>query len=423
MSRLVRLLVLLLAIALVNTGCNLNNVPSVGSVSGAPVVQIAVPQPGASYREGIAVNISGQVTNAGADIDRVEIAIDEALATTLDAPNPQGALAFGISHTWQAAGIGEHRIAVTAFRGDGSASETALVTISVVAGDAQAVTQEVLGQPLSTATTTATRFVLPSVTPRPGQEVATAQPTTAAPTVEPTLAPQGVQPTAQPTAASASAPMASFSQGINVRRGPGLEFDPPIGSYATGQTAEILAVSTGGDWYKVRYGGTEGWVYGPLTTVTGDTSALPRDPGPPRPTARPATATPVQPTNAPAASGANLVAGIVVLNPSQPICEQVFVVGLDVANLGTQATNAGGTVTLVDTRAADGTVQGNTVGGFPIIQAGQTVRVDMSLNISTWYNEVHRLTLTIDQENIIPESDPNDNAISLEYTLNRGSCP
>ncbi|NUQ03330.1 MAG: SH3 domain-containing protein, partial [Anaerolineae bacterium] len=242
----------------------------------------------------------------------------------------------------------------------------------------------------------------------PPTALPTAQPTTAAPTEQPAVA--------------ATTPIAGFSQGVNVRRGPGLEFDPPIGAYAAGQTAEILAISTGGDWYKVRYGGSEGWVFAQLAAVSGDTSALPRESGPPRPTPRPATATPVLPTGMPA-SGANLVAGIVVLNPAAPVCAQTFVVGLDVANLGTEPTSASGTVTLNDVRAADGSQQDSTIGGFPVLQPGQTVRVDMPLTISTWYNEMHRITLTIDQENLIAESNPNDNAVSLEYFLDKGGCP
>ncbi|MBL8133967.1 MAG: SH3 domain-containing protein [Anaerolineae bacterium] len=419
MARPVRLFLSLLTLSLISAGCNLNAAPGAAAISGAPLVQISAPQPGATYLEGVEVNIAAQVSNAGADIDRVEFAIDESLVETISEANPQGAAVFGVNHTWQAAGLGEHRIAVTAFRRDGSASETALVAIIVIAGGDVNTGATQPGLPTAsiqaTPSTQATRFVLPTVTPLGGQG---GEPPTAPPSSEPTTA----APTAQPTAAAAAAPIASFSQGVNVRRGPGLEFDPPIGAYAAGQTAEILAVSTGGDWYKVRYGGGEGWVYGQLTTVTGDTSALPREAGPPRPTPRPATATPVLPTGAPA-SGANLVAGIVVLNPAAPVCAQTFVVGLDVANLGTEPTSASGTVTLNDVRAADGSAQGSTIGGFPILQPGQTVRIDMPLTISTWYNETHRITLTIDQENLIAESNPNDNAVSLEYFLDKGGCP
>lgn len=416
--RLVRFSVCMLLIATF-TGCNLNALPNTTSISGAPLVQFVSPQAGA-FMEGVSVNVQAQVTNAGADIDRVEIAIDDTLAATITDPNPDGDAAFAVTHGWLAAGLGDHRIAVTAFRGDGSASEPAAVTITIVeaGGRGGSNTQETT---LGTPSPQSTRLVLPSVTPRPGQATQAGQPTQAPQsTVVPTTAPT----TGSQAVIGSGAPTVSFTQGINVRRGPGLEFDPPIGAYAAGQSAEILAVSTGGDWYKVRYGGGEGWVYGPLVTVNGDTSSLPREAGPPRPTPRPATATSAAPTQLPAAqSGANLVAGIIVLNPQQPTCNQTFTVGFDVANLGTEATNGSGTISLVDVRAADGSTQGQTIGGFPVIAPGQTFRVDMPLTVSTWYGETHRITLTIDPGNTIPESNPNDNAISIEYTLARGDCP
>ncbi len=85
---------------------------------------------------------------------------------------------------------------------------------------------------------------------------------------------------------------------LNVRRGPNILFEPPIGGFAEGDTAEILAVNTSGDWYKVRYEGGEGWISGAaeFVTVTGNTSELPVESGPPVPTETPtpipATATP-----------------------------------------------------------------------------------------------------------------------------------
>lgn len=419
MVRLLRLSLLLVILAVVGSilaGCNLNASTNTGAITGAPVVQIVSPEAGTTYLEGVAVNVQAQITNAGADIDRVEIALDDVLLTTLSAPNEDNAAAFALTHGWTAAGVGEHKIAVTAFRGDGSASEPASVTLSVMAGDGSII--QSLPSPAAQETQP-TRMMLPSVTPRDNSGGATAQPT-----VAPT---QAATATSVPTSASGAvttAPTASFNQSINVRRGPGLEFDPPIGSFAAGQTTTILAVSTSGDWYKVRYGGGEGWVFSGLTTVSGDTSSLPRDPGPPRPTPRPVTATPVVATQASAQqTGANLVAGNVTFDPPSPTCNQTFTVRFDVANLGTEATNGSGTVTLVDARAADGSVQGQTVGGFPVIQVGQTFRVDMPMTISTWYAEQHRITLTIDQANQIPESNSNDNGISVEYTLNRGDCP
>lgn len=108
------------------------------------------------------------------------------------------------------------------------------------------------------------------------------------PPVPPTLTP--IPPTAEPTQAITSTPSpltpnATFTQGVNVRSGPSMLFAPPIGSFAAGETTEIIAVSPAGDWYKVRYHDTTGWVSALNVTVSGDISKLPRDPGPPTPAA------------------------------------------------------------------------------------------------------------------------------------------
>lgn len=72
---------------------------------------------------------------------------------------------------------------------------------------------------------------------------------------------------------------ATANQGINVRSGPGLEYNPPIGSLAAGQTVVVLAISPKGDWYKIQYYDGEGWVGRQYVTTQGDISGLPVDEG------------------------------------------------------------------------------------------------------------------------------------------------
>src|SRR5690606_27674665 len=77
-------------------------------------------------------------------------------------------------------------------------------------------------------------------------------------------------------------------------------FEPPIGTFQAGQQAEILSQNNDGTWFKVRFATGEGWVFAQITKTEGDIASLPREAGPPIPTA---TATPiapvVQPTSAP----------------------------------------------------------------------------------------------------------------------------
>jgi hypothetical protein len=183
----------------------------------------------------------------------------------------------------------------------------------------------------------------------------------------------------------------------------------------------ILGRYADNSWLQVQTPNSViGWVSTSLVTVNINLANVPvvnvQFIAPP-PTLTPIPATPVP------SSGANLVGGVVVFDPGQPTCQQTFTVGFDVANLGTQPTAFSGTVSLVDTRAADGSQQGNTIGGFPILQPGQTFRVNMPLTISTWYNEQHNITLVIDPGNQIPESTKSDNVRTVSYTLQKGGCP
>lgn len=405
--RSVRFLILLVILA---TGCTLNNVPSSGqTISGEPVVRIVSPQPNATYMEGVAVNIQATVSNAGSDIDRVEVIIDGEIVATLSEANPNGAASFNVTHGWSATGQGAHTIDVTAFRADGSSSAPVTVEITVVPKSGQA------GSTQPTATRT-------NATQQTGAQTSSTQ-TSSTQSSQSTPAPTNAAPTSAAPTATPSTPTATFAQGINVRRGPGLEFNPPIGAFAAGQSTDILAINPSGTWYKVRYGGGEGWVFAALTEAAGDIASLPRDPGPPVPTAAPPTAVPAtQPPPAPASSS-NLVAGIVELNPGQPSCAQTFNIGFDVANLGSQPTTASGTISVQDVRSADGSMQQETTGGYPVLQAGQTFRVDMPLTVSTWYNEEHTIILIIDPNNQLAETEEGDNRREVKYTLQKGSCP
>ncbi|MBL8147893.1 MAG: SH3 domain-containing protein, partial [Anaerolineae bacterium] len=156
----------------------------------------------------------------------------------------------------------------------------------------------------------------------------------------------------------------------NVRTGDSTLY-PVIATLPLDTVVELVGISsTGSGWYQVRLpSGQLGWMSPTVISVSGDVGRLPRVTPPPPPV----TPTPI-PTATPVTS-ANLVAGIVVLSPNPPVCAQTFNVGFDVANLGSTPTAASGTVTLTNVRAADGTVQASTIGGFPILQPGQTFRV------------------------------------------------
>lgn len=390
---------------LLSSACSLRllDTPSPSAViEGLPQVEIAAPAANARYLQGVNVIIQALVANAGADIDRVEISVDGVLLQTLRAPNPGALPHFSVNAVWVAEGEGDHTASVTAYRADGTFSEPASVTFQVVGENGSELTAE--------ATPETTGAIQPT-TPSPTNIPATPVPPTA------------TQPAPTSTTSPSGPPTATFTQPANVRNGPGLTFAPPIGAFAAGQTTEVLAVNPSATWYKVRYNSGEGWVSAALITISGDTTSLPIDPGPPPPTNTPALPTlPPLATNTPQTS-ANLVPGLVVLLPSQPVCDETFIIGFDVANIGTQATAASGSISVSDTRQADGTVAETTVGGFPILQAGETFRVEMPLTVSAFYEEDHVLTLVIDPNNQVAEANETDNRTTLTYRLAKGACP
>ncbi len=211
----------------------------------------------------------------------------------------------------------------------------------------------------------------------------------------------------------------------NLRAGDSIFYNI-LASLPAGTTARILGISNRGTgWYQVQLdNGQTGWVSPSIVTTSGDLTNLqsvqPPPPPPPTPTPIP-TAVPFTPVPV---SQANLVVGNVTFNPGSPQCNQAFQVKIDIANLGSQPTAAGGTVTVIDTRAADGSQQGPAGStSFPVIQAGQTVNVTVILTIGTYYNEQHNITVNVDPGNQIPETTKGDNVKTLSYTLNKGGCP
>jgi hypothetical protein len=256
----------------------------------------------------------------------------------------------------------------------------------------------------------------PAITLQPGViptlTLPAARPTaTATVPPPPTQVPPTIAPTQDPT------PRATINVGrANVRSGDSTLYNI-ITSYAEGTSFPIVGISASGTgWFLIQQpNGNNAWVAPSVVTVTGNTASVPRILPPPPPV----TPTPI-PTATPITQ-ANLVAGIVQISPSQPVCGQTFNVGFDVANLGATATLSGGIVSLQDIH--NGSVQESTIGGFPVLNPGQTFRVQMPLTVDTFYDETHTLVLIIDPQNQVPETNESDNRREITYTLAKGGCP
>jgi len=132
----------------------------------------------------------------------------------------------------------------------------------------------------------------PNVSPTPlvlatatQPQAAPAATVAAAPTA--TAAPTAVPPTAAPTAPAT--PKLTTSQNVNVRSGPGTNYNR-LGELDAGQIFDITGKNPAGDWYQFNYNGQAGWVRNDFVTVSGDAGGVKvaeNIPAPP-PTARPA---------------------------------------------------------------------------------------------------------------------------------------
>lgn len=244
--------------------------------------------------------------------------------------------------------------------------------------------------------------------------IAPAQPTlTIAPPVQPTLIPTPTQ--------VDTTPRVTALIDANVRKGDDVRYDK-VGFLLKGQSAVILGISSfGSGWYYIQLdNGGRGFISPTTVQVTGDTSNLPAINPPPLPTPA-ATATPVATPVPPTA--ANLQITAIHLEPAQPVCGQTYTVFVTVTNVGSQVTASSGIIAVQDVHVASGTIATKSTGGFPVLNPGQGFQVFIPLTANIYYNEQHRIDLTIDPGNQIPETNKSDNYTPFNYVLAKGSCP
>lgn len=447
MGRVTRILLLTWALTAL-TGCTL----SFGEVeedllpefSGPPVVRITAPLPNTTYLSGVAVNVQVQVTNAGQDIDRVEVFVDGVLTGTLPQPNPASAPAFGVTQTFVSEGDGVRTIEALAYRADGTASETARVSINVIS--------ELPSPQATTAVPTFT--LLPATATHTVVATATLASAATSTTSGVSVTQSGVIPTSQPIvistaspgapgattisstlpATAAAAPIAKFEGIVNVRSGPSTNFEPPLGTFQAGQQSEILSVYTDGSWLKVRFGTGTGWVFAQIVKVEGDISTLPREAGPAIPTARPRTNTPVPPTPQPgeptattaAASGdgPNLIVvnwEMRVINENRPTNDiavnKPAIAFVRVRNAGNQAASGFFAVLTIVNSADSGAklVEAGSSGG---LQPGEEQLIQVGFTDTAPAGTGRVAVVRLDENNQVPESNEGDNASSpISYTL------
>ncbi len=252
-------------------------------------------------------------------------------------------------------------------------------------------------------------FVSVDVAPTTAPAAATPQP--AVPTVRsrPTLA-------ATPTAIDTT-PRVTARVNANVRRGDSTLHDV-VATLNQGETAAVIGrSSTGSGWYFIELdNGVRGFIAPSTVIAAGDLRDTPFINPPPPPVTPTFTPSPTPITTA------NLVITAITTDPAAPRCNQTFTIFVTIQNVGTGATNTSGSINVVDTHAGTGSVSGSTVGGFPVLQPGQSFTGIIPLTVSTFYNEQHNITITIDSLGQVAETNEGDNVAVHPYVLQQAGC-
>ena len=421
-----RLFVLLLmGVTFIFAGCSLS-APGGGdgnaeqtTFDGAPIVRIFSPLPNQTFLEGTTVNVQARVENAGPDIAKVSIFLDDALVGEQVNPNSVGASAFSVTIDWVTSNQGQFEIAVIAERADGSTSNRETVKVSVIK-------QATVGgnnNPTATDTTSGNNNQsAPDASPTTATSNQPSTPVPPPPTAAITNTPQPPTNTPPPTATlTPSKPMAVIISGANLRKGPSTVFEPPVGSIAANQESEIVAVNPARDWYKIRYFNSEAWIFGQLVRTSGDLSKLPVDAGPPTPI--PATATPL-PTATPVPNPVNLYVVNIAIDPHPLRCQKTSEIQVTVGNNGTSNAESGGKILVEAILVSSGAVLESTATIFGPIAAGAQQTASANITVGTNFDELQRIRVTVDIDNQISENNEGDNSSSTgtDYVLQKANC-
>lgn len=378
------------------------------NVDNPPVVKIETPLNGDTYQEGVGINILARVENAGPDISRVSIQVDGIIVGEQTAPNVSGAASFTVNTGWPASGVGQHTISVSADRGsNGMTSAPATVTINVVASSAAQGNNQQTSPQVSAPTTgnNAIQVVATNTFPAPPSAI---PPTNTVPVPTNTPAP----PTATPTP---EIPHITVTTGANVRSGPGIVFEPPIGSLAAGAVANILAVNPAGTWYKIQYYNGDGWISAQVVQVSGDISTLPRDAGPATPI--PVTNTPVPTATVP--TQIDLTITNVVISPHPFVCAKASEIQVTVVNVG--SSNSPSSQVVVQD-IYNGQVGATTNAPVPELGPNQQYVAVLYLTVSTNFAEGHTTHVMVDPNGAVPELNEGNNSRDTPYVLATGGC-
>ena len=200
------------------------------SGSDRPTVTISSPAPGAQVIAGQTVQVES-LSKDDIGVARVDMQVDGVVVRSDTAPDPSGQKTLALLQNWMPNQPGPYTIILIAYRADGTASDPASVTVTVVAA-------------------------------------------TSGPDLTPTAGPCTAQATTD----------------LNVRGGPSTAY-PILGVMPVGKTMPVTGRNADTTWYQIAFAGASGWVSTTYVSLTGDCASVSTASyGPPPPTRVPTAA-------------------------------------------------------------------------------------------------------------------------------------
>ncbi len=209
------------------------------------------------------------------------------------------------------------------------------------------------------------------------------------------------QETALPTATLEGAWVRVTANVLNVRTGPGFEYDK-AGQVEAGEQYRILGAIADYSWLLIDFQGGVGWVKTEFVEILGDIATVSIVQAPATPTPG-FTATPSLPPNP------DITIDTVVLNPPQPVPGQAFAAAVTVRNAGG---GAAGRFAVAATWEPGSVYTAAFVEG---LAGGQTTQVQLSGTLTG--TGVFQVAVVADLNKDVAELDENNNVYNITYRV------
>ncbi len=385
----------LILVLLVCAGCNLGVIGegAPASFEGPPIIHIAAPTPNQTFLAGATVIVQARVENAGPDLARISVLLDDALLGEKVNPNETNAAVLPLTIDWPTSNTGEFKISVLAERGNG---EFAREDVNIL----------VIAESSAESSTTSETARQDTVSPEPRDATADRQPDAAADGEQPPEQPPPA-PT-EPAVTGASRVAGTMTQPARIRIGPGATYDL-VGNLDENLEVMIDAVNPSREWYRIAYNDlSDAWVYAEFVQPVGDTSGLPIETGPPMP----------------AEQGVNLVVIDVQLAPPI-VCNQQTTARARIRNEGTDEAGNVAWVIAEPVLISDGSslLENPPLAYLKTLEAEEEDTVEFPLTLTTHAGQEQFIRVVVDSGNHLPETDETDNTgNSAVFILQPGDC-